>query len=183
MRDNNAIQVSTGNVRTTVDVFDATKVNNGQANQLGASYLDPVTGCKYRYVQFKATATPAIQATPAAVWWVDAAKTQVTPTKSEAYAASPSFAAGLLMPNSTDVTGLTTAKLQNNFVFIAVAGVVAGVASAAAAAGDKLMATQTDWTTTGGFGKVANGAAATDKVVAYAKAASADAVDVVVESL
>lgn len=187
------------NPRTQVDLPILTTVSVGPfpspqfPNQLGVVYYDnPVTianpngaPTKYRYVQFKGTAAPAIQARPAAVWWIDATMTTVTPTLSEGWGGQSSFA-GLLMPNSTDVSTLTTAILQANGgagVWIAVAGIVAGVASAAAAAGAQMFAAAADWATNGGFTTAAVGAATVGRQAGYAFAASPSTVYVAAESI
>lgn len=187
------VQVTTGNFRTTMDKFDANKLNNGAVNTLGCAYYDNgpqpplvanVNGVvtKYRYVRYNSTANSvAVQAAPAAVYWTDATMTTVTGKVSEALGAQ-GFPAGLLMPNSTDITGLTAALLNGNFVWIAVAGIVLAVASAAAAAGDQLFATL-DMSTTGGLSKAAVGAATTGRQFGFALAASPSTVYVAVESI
>lgn len=184
------IQISSGNVRTTLDKFDATQLNNNAQNTLGSAYWDSTVSAafpnglavKYRYVRYNSAANPAVQAAPAAVYWTDQTMTTVTGKLSEAWGSSSAFA-GLLMPNSTDFVGLTAAILNGNFVWIATAGIVLGVVSAAAAAGDQLLATQADWTTTGGFSKVAVGVAPTNRVAGYAFAASPSTVFVAAESI
>lgn len=197
---NQTVQVTTGNVRTTLDLPNTTFVgvpfpypSGVFPNYLGSTFWDNAvtvanpygTPTKYRYVRCIFTATPAIQTTPAAVWYTDSTMTAVTATLSEAWGGASSFA-GLLMPNSTDQPNLTSAILKANggaAVWIAVAGIVTGVGTAAAAAGDQLMATQADWTTTGGFSKVALGASPTNRVAGYAFAATPSTVYVSAESL
>lgn len=202
-------QISTGNVRTNIDVFDSTKIVNGAQNPLGSKYYDvgytPLSSLggtavltfpglfgspvAYRYVRYNSTANVDFQAAPAAVWWTDNTFTTVTSTLSEAFGGTtggPSYPAGLMMINTTDFPGSLTgaqlkAKVNGNFVWIVVFGLVKGVVSAAAAAGDKLMATQADWSTTGGFSKVTVSAAATSRIFGYAAAASASDVLVVCE--
>lgn len=168
-------QITTGNVRTTLDTV--------AQNELGTKWTDPVNGVAYRYVQFISTASPAAQASPAACWWTDAAHTKVCATLSECYDGKSSSAAGLFMPNTTDISGLTIATLKNKYAWVCVGGVVTAVTSPAAAAGDAIIATQADWTTTGGMGKVTDGTAPTNRVLGYAKAASADAINVVLENV
>lgn len=191
------------NPRTQVDFPILTAVSVGPfpspqlPNQLGVVYYDNAvtianpngTPTKYRYVRFVATATPAIQATPAPVWWTDATMTAVTATSAESWAGANSQAfAGFMMPNSTDVSTLTTALLKANGgagVWIAVAGIVTGVASPAAAAGDNLFASTADWATTNGFVKITAGVtvATAGKLSAIAFAASPSTVIVTAESL
>lgn len=187
------------NPRTQVDLPILTTVSVGPfpspqfPNQLGVVYYDnPVTianpngaPTKYRYLRCVFTATPAIQSTPAAVWYVDATMTTVTATIAEAWGGASSFA-GLMMPNSTDVSTLTTAILKANggaAVWVAVAGIVTGVATAAAGAGAQQFATQADWTTTGGFSTVAVGGATVGRQAAFAFAASPSTVYVNAESI
>jgi hypothetical protein len=196
---NQTVQVTTGNVRTTVD-FPNTSLGTPLPyptgvfpNPLGSTFWDNAVSTanlngqptKYRYVQFKGTLAPAIQARPAAVWWLDLTMTTVTPTLAEAWGGASSFA-GLLMPNSTDVSGLTTAQLQANggaAVWIAVGGIVTNVASPAAAAGDQLFGAAADWTANGGFTKVAVGAATVGRQVGYAFGASPSTVFLTAESI
>jgi len=168
----------------------------GFPNPLGAPYFDNAVTVanpngrttKYRYVQMKLTATPAIQTGPAAVWYTDKTMTTVTATISEAWGGLSAFA-GVLMPNSTDLTTLTTAILKNGAattgaaVWIAVAGWVDGVVSAATTAGDQLFASQADWTTTGGFARVAVGGTTIGRISGVALAATPDAVYIMAESL
>jgi len=184
-------QVTTGNVRTTMDIYDTTKPANGAQNPLGTLYyaVEAVSAANpngvptvYRYVRYNSTANPAVQANPVAVWWADATFTTVTGKLSEAWGAMGASAfAGIIMPNSTDISGLTAAKLNGNFVWIAVHGYVKAVLSAASAAGDKLMAAAADFNTTGGLTNVAVGVAATSRIAAYAAAASPSDVWVVAE--
>jgi hypothetical protein len=200
-------QVTTGNVRTSIDAFDSTKPNNGAVNPIGMKYFDSVGSLPtssggtavltfpgyfgapvaYRYVRFKGTAAPAINTGPALVWWQDATFTSVTPTKSEAIGGGNSFPAGFLMLNSTDVSTMTTAILNGggngSFVWIAVAGLVKSAVSAATAAGDKLMGGAADWATNGGSTIVTATTAATSRIAGYAVAASPADVLVVIEGL
>lgn len=184
------LQVTTGNFRTTMDVFNASAPNNGAVNSLGAALFDNASTAanpngaptKYRYVRYQSTANPAVQAAPAAVWWKDATYTVVTGVSAEAWGGASSFA-GLLMPNSTDKAGLTAAILNGNFVWIAVAGIVTGVVFAAGAAGAQLFASQADWTTTGGFSSVAVGGATVGRQAAFTFGASPNTVYVNAESI
>jgi hypothetical protein len=184
------IQVSTGNVRTALDKFDSTMPNNAARNPLGAPYFDNAVSAaapngiptKYRYVRYNSTANAAVQANPAAVWWTDNTFTTVTGTKSESWGGQSSFA-GVLMLNSTDLTTLTATILNGNYCFIAVAGYVKAVVSPAAAAGDQLFASATDWTTNGGFTKVTVGAATAGRIAAFTYGASASDVLVYAESM
>lgn len=184
------LQVTTGNFRTTMDLFDATKLNNGAVNSLGSAYFDsPSTlanpngaPTKYRYVRYNSAAnTIAVQANPVAVYWTDFTFTTVSMKVSESWGVQSGFA-GILMPNSTDFAGLTAAKLNGNFVWIAVAGVVAGVVSSAAGAGAQLFATA-DASATGGFTTATSAAATLGRISAFALAASPSSIYVNAESI
>lgn len=195
---NQTVQVTTGNVRTTVD-FPNTSLGTPLPyptgvfpNPLGSTFWDNAITVanpngqptKYRYVKYQSTANPAVQANPAAVYWTDLTMTTVSGAVAEGWGGQSSFA-GIMMPNTTDLTTLTAALLNANggaAVWIAVAGIVTGVVSAAAAAGDQLMATA-NWTATGGFTKVAVGVAPTGRVAAFAFGASPSTVYVNAESL
>ena len=207
---NQTVQVTTGNVRTTVDFPNPTVAGSGLnlvgfpnpypspafPNPLGSTFWDNAvttanpngTPTKYRYVRCVFTATPAIQAAPACVWYTDATMTSVTATLAESLTGTRSSFAGLIMPNSTDLSTLTTALLKANggaAVWIAVAGIVTGVVSDATAAGDQLFASAVDWTTAGGFGAthIAAATATTGRRAATASAASPSTVYVEAESL
>ncbi len=199
---NQTVQVTTGNVRTTVDLPNTSLANPFPyptgvfPNPLGSVFWDNVVTTanlngrptKYRYLQMKLTATPTILTGPSAVWYTDKTMTTITATKSEAWGDVSSFA-GFLMPNSTDISTLTTAILKNGAastgaaVWVAVGGWVDGAVTSATTAGDQLFATQADWTTTGGFSRVAAGGATVGRISAVALAATPDAVYVMAESL
>lgn len=158
--NSNTPQITTGNVRTAVDKFDATKpFNNGLTNPLGTVYEDqggsdgnsgtltqlPLNASAiYKYVLYKSTANPALVAQPAPVYYVDNTFTVVSGKASEAIASAAACPAGLLMPNTTDLTALTAAILNNgglgSGVWICIYGFVKGAAApAATAAGDILV--------------------------------------------
>lgn|SRR5437879_5770465 len=179
-------QVTTGNVATALDKFDSTKPNNGAQNNLGTKYYDnPTTVANpngtfvaYKYVRYNSTANAATQAAPAAVFWTDNTFTTVTSTASEslftaAAGGAANGIAGILLLTSATVTN---AQLNGNFVWIQVYGHLAGIAAPASTAkGDAILATQADWTTTGGFSRVAAGTAPTGRVAYFAETAVASA--------
>jgi len=195
---NQTIQVTTGNVRTTVD-YPNTSLGQPQPypsvvfpNYLGSTFWDNAISTanpygqptKYRYLKYLSTSNPTLLATPAPVWYTDATMTIVTGKFSES-AGGVSFFAGIMMPNTGDLSGLTAALLNANSgaaVWVAVGGIVTGVASAATTAGDMLYA-NVDWTTTGGLARVAAGGTPLGKTSAYAYAASPGTVYVNAESL
>lgn len=183
-------EISSGNVRTALDLFDATKPNNGARNPLGAKFRAAVITAAnpngapavYRYVRYNSTANSiAVQSGPAVVYYTDATFTTVTGKFSESLGLQ-SYVAGYLLLNSTDKSGLTAAILNGNFCWIAVAGFVSAAVSAATTAGDQLIATG-DMSTTGGTARIAGAAATTGRVAAYASAASPGNINVVVESI
>jgi hypothetical protein len=159
--------VNSGNVFTNIDPYIASASStqqviqqnqppypNGAYNTLGQAYLLPVNPAALstakgqgaplvvRYVRYNSTANPAPGAAPGVVYWTDETFTTVTGVFSEGNPAATgnlNSAAGILLPNSTSISGLTAAQLNSNFVFIAVSGFVAGVAvPAATAIGDSL---------------------------------------------
>jgi hypothetical protein len=88
-------------------------------------------GVVYKYVLYKSATNPALVAGPAPVYYTDATSTIVSGAAADAFPASATPAgalAGFLMPNTTDLTTLTAAILNNSSngsgVWIAVAGFV-----------------------------------------------------------
>jgi hypothetical protein len=164
-------QVSSGNVRTTVDPVSTTLGTQqgayitptfgvwGLKNPLGmviidSGGLDSVSGTTtqlpvgqvaiYKYVLYKSAANPALVAQPAPVYYTDNTYTIVSGKASEALASAASNPAGLLMPNTTDMSGLTATILNNggngSGVWICTYGFVKGAAApASTAAGDILV--------------------------------------------
>ena len=155
--------VSTGNVYTAIVTYYAspsaagqtippsqTALPNGAYNYPGQAYLLPIStfglqGQKgqgaplvVRYVRYLSTANPALVAAPAPVYWTDETFTTVSGVFSEGNfgggTGSANALAGLLLPNTTSVSGLTAATLNGNWCFIAVSGFVPGATSIAAAA-------------------------------------------------
>lgn len=199
---NQTIQVTTGNVRTTVD-FPNTSLGTPLPypsgvfpNPLGSTFWDNAitvanpngAPTKYRYVRYQSTANPAVQANPACVWYVDATMTLVTGVLAESLTGTQASFAGLMMPNTTDLPSLTAALLNANngaAVWIAVAGIVTGVVSDSAAAGNQLFASGANWAAAGGFGAahIAAATATTGRRAATAFAATPSTVYVEAESL
>lgn len=172
-------QITTGNVRTTYDPYKTTGPipPGGLPNALGTTYYDvggavgaPTSGpgnpagvsTLYKYVLYKSTTNPALVAAPAIVYYTDNTYTVVSGTLADGLTGKACDAAGLLMPNTTDVSGLTAAILNNSGngsgVWIAVGGYVKGgyIGALTIATGDYL------YGTTGNFisVNVADGAAA-----------------------
>jgi len=186
-------QISTGNPLTTVDLFDATKINNNAQNDLGIAYYHKagVTAAnpygywqKLRYVRYNSATNPAVLARPAVVYWTDEFKTTVSGTQADGFTGTSDDAAGILLPNSTSISTLTAALLNGNFVWICVGGFVPGVnAPASTAVGDWLYGTSGNWT----LFRIAYhvGTVTPDKYVAHARSAvasNAADMDIVLES-
>ena len=180
MYANRLINVSTGNPATVLDKYDSTVLANNARNPLGTKHYDPAIPFKaWRYVRYQSTANVAVQAGPAVVWWTDNTYTTVTSTVASE-AMSRSQVAGILAMSTAaasgplaGLTGAAAATLLNgNFVFVQVCGHLAGCLVAALTdVGDYGFATQANWGTTGGFSRVQEGLAITDRPVFFAETA------------
>jgi hypothetical protein len=198
---------STGNPYTTIDTYYATStVNqtvpptqaaypNGALAWPGEAYLAPVTtfgllGQKgqgaplvLRYVRYNSTANPALLAYPAPVCWTDETFQTVSGVFSEGNPSGTgnlnSFA-GLLLVNTTSVSGLTAAALNGNWVWIATSGYVPGAyVPAATAIGDSLTMSSGNFTLT----RTASGTAPISKRILQALTAiSSGNADVLVDT-
>jgi len=183
---NQEAQVTTGNVRTTQDLYDSTalptgpqiissvQVSKGAKNTLGQAYYeyDATSGfwTKYRYCTFSSSDTTAVIAYPAPVFWVDEYNSVVTGLMSESITTTQQSIAGWMMPNTTDLTTLTLANLKTSFVWVAVGGFVKNAASAASVTlGDWLIGSSGAWVPV----RVASGTASGYRLAAYATAAVA----------
>jgi len=130
------MEVSTGNVATVRDAFDATKARNGAKNPLGkAFYVEDSSGriLKYRYVQYNPTAAVTLTLNtnvPGIVFWKDNAHTIVTPTMSEGITTKANNVAGYL---------LNASVLDTEYCFIQVAGYLSNAVVAASTAIDDVM--------------------------------------------
>jgi len=175
-------QITTGNVRTTIDPRDTTFPNNKAVNPLGEKYYDnPVlvvgelsgSPVAYRYVRYNSTTNAAWLAEPAPVYWVDAAHTTVTGTFSEGLTATSADIAGYAMPNTTDLSQFTGAQLatavNGNFIWIQVFGRILGAfAPGSTAVGDLLIGATGNFTSA----RIANHATQTaDTPLAWATTA------------
>lgn len=174
-------QVTTGNFRTTIDIavsgYAGYPNNPGQRNPLGAAYYDSTGSLsnpwgvpgKYRYVQYSSTSNPALTnlTAPAPCYWTDNTYTVVSPVSSEGVAGI-NLVAGLIMPNTTAISGLTNTQLNGNFIWICVGGFVSGVIGiTSAAAGDALIGSATNFAPA----RVAAGTAPTNRVIGWATSA------------
>jgi hypothetical protein len=128
------VRISSGNVTTTLDA--------SARNTLGCIYSPPppttaVTSAKgygaqpvFKYVYYNSTANPAPVAAPAPVYWTDESFTTVTGVTTEAYSAGTGVTgvaiAGYLMPNTTALSTLTAAQLNQSYVWIQIGGLLVG---------------------------------------------------------
>ena len=165
-------EVSTGNVATVNDAYQAYPATTGAPNNYLAAQngaLNPLSSClylgdtsgrrtKYRYVRLNCTAPPVFIVGP--VYWKDNTFTVVTALSSEALYGINAFAGVLLNVNATN----------GNYVFIQTFGHLAGVVVAAStAAGDAVIpASGTQL-----FGRTAANTAPTNIVAAWAETAIA----------
>lgn len=130
---NQLIQIDSGNARTyfyNSSLGIALYAGLGENQVLGQRFFAVTnatptnpSGCPaiYMLVQYASTAKPAPVAGPAPVYWTDNTFTTVTGVFTEALLAANGVA-GYLMPNTTDITGLTAAMLQGAQVLIQVGG-------------------------------------------------------------
>ena len=128
---NQLLQIDTGNPRTYLyHPGTGPWAGLGENQVLGQRYADVVgvsaanpSGAPaiYILVKYKSTGKPAPVAGPAPVYWVDNTFTTVTGVESEALLGL-SGAAGYLMPNTTDISGLTDAMLESSLCLIQVGG-------------------------------------------------------------
>lgn len=191
-------QITTGNFRTTVDPFvtgyAGYPTNPGNRAIPGAAYYDSGGASstattatpfdnefgrpgKYRYVRYYDSAATALtnMTAPVPVYWVDANYTTVTPLYSQSITGTINSVAGILMVNTTDISGLVIANattsqtaLNGNFVWICVGGYVSGaIGAASTAAGDAVIGASTIFTA----GKVTAGTAPTNRVIGWAQSA------------
>lgn len=191
-------QVTTGNFRTTVDQFVSGYTgypgNPGARAIPGSSYYDS-TGSftavttatpygnefgppgKYRYVRYYSTSNPALTGltAPAPVYWVDTTYTTVTPLYSESVTGGINALAGVLMVNTTSISGLVNAnpttgqtQLQGNFVWICVGGLVTGALGVTSTAADDAIIGATASFT---VARVAAGTPPTNHILGWAQSA------------
>lgn len=126
------VRISNGdNVLTTLDA--------AARNPVGCIYSPPAgmglplstvgLGAQpvYKYVYYNSTTNPAPVAAPAPVYYTDESFTTVSGNAAEAFfTTSGACIAGYLMPNTTAISGLTAAQLNQSYCFIQVGGLLAG---------------------------------------------------------
>jgi hypothetical protein len=149
------------NFLTQVDSSTVPAPGSQPKNVLGTLYSPPIApgistqngqGAPpvYKYVQYNSTANPAVVAAPAPVYWKDETFTIVTAVFSESLTASAASIAGYLGPNSTSISGFTAALLNTNYVWIQVAGFLAGAyaPTTGGAVGSTIQGVTGNWTST-----------------------------------
>ncbi len=117
--------------------------NTSAANAFGAPAI-------FMLVQYKSTANPAPVAAPAPVYWTDNTFTVVSGVESEGIV-TPQGIAGYLMPNTTDISGLTATQLNGSLCLIQVAGYLKGAYGPTAGspgAGVWIVGTSGNWAST-----------------------------------
>jgi len=164
---NQLIQIDTGKARTYLFNANVSPIsvyaNLGEIQVPGQRYFSLVNATAanpygapaiYELVYYKSTAQPAPVAAPAPVWWTDETFTTVTGVYSESFGGLSQMAAGYLMPNTTDLTGLTAALLQGALLLIQVAGLLPGgyAPTTTPGAGNWITGSAGNWTSTGGAG-------------------------------
>jgi len=80
-----------------------------------------------KYVLYLSTTNPAPVAAPAPVYYTDESFSTVSGNAAEAFfTTAGACIAGYLMPNTTSISGLTAAQLNNSFCFIQIGGLLVG---------------------------------------------------------
>lgn len=128
------VRITTGSFFTTLDPGTA-----APKNTLGTVYSPPVsatlatTSAGYaaqpvvKYVLYNSTTNPTPVAGSAPVYYTDASFTTVSGNAAEAFITANGIClAGYLMPNTTSISGLTAAQLNNSFCFIQIGGFLTG---------------------------------------------------------
>lgn len=141
-----------GNPYTYIGAYNAAQYNNGAIHPLGlvaqvplnpaalASAKGKGSWLTIKYVRYNSTANPAVVAGPAPVYWTDETFTTVSGAASEGFGGAGSVA-GVLLANSTSISGFTNTQLNGNYVWIGLTGFIpACVAPASTAAGDLIVA-------------------------------------------
>lgn len=170
-------QISSGDPRTTIDAYDTTKANNNAQNELAEAYYykagvsasNPAGYWqKLRYVRFNAANNAATVTGPAVVYWTDEARTTVSGNASDGFTVTAADSAGILLVcnnSSIGISGLTNTKLNGNYVWICVGGLVPSVVCAnSTAVGDYLTGGSGNFS----LGRIASGGNATNAVVGIA---------------
>ena len=160
---NQLLQIDTGKVRTYLYNSSISPIavyaGLGENQVLGQRYFG-VTNTSpsnafgspaiFVLVQYQSTANPAPVAAPAPVYWTDDTYTKVSGVAAEALV-NPQTIAGYLMPNTTDISGLTATQLNGSLCLIQVAGYLKGAYGPTAGspgAGVWIVGTSGNWAST-----------------------------------
>ena len=163
---NQLLQIDTGKVRT--DLYNpsispiAIYAGLGENQVLGQRYFGVTNTTPanafgapaiFMLVQYKSTANPAPVAAPAPVYWTDETFTTVSGVNSEGFVTGQTVA-GYLMPNTTDISGLTATMLNGAQCLIQVAGYLKGAyaPTTGGGAGQFISGTAGSWTSTASAG-------------------------------
>lgn len=171
-------KITSGNVRTSYDPI-ATSISSiqgylsgptfgqyGLACPLGTVFDDqggpdsvsgtltqlPLwVGARYKYVLYKSTTNPALVAQPGLVYYTDETQTVVSGAIADGATATASSLAGVMMINTTDLSTITAAILNNSGngsgIWICIGGFVKGCTSITSTAlGDALVGSSTAFT-------------------------------------
>lgn len=171
-------QISSGDPRTTLDLYDATKPANDAQNELGEAYYYKAGVSasnpygywqKLRYVRFNAANNAAVVTGPAAVYWTDEARTTVSGNSSDGFTGTLADVAGILLTcNNATIgrSGLNNSTLNGNFVWICVGGLVPScVVPNSTAVGDWLIGLAGNFS----MNRIAAGNASTYPAVGFAQ--------------
>ena len=158
---NQLLQIDTGKVRTNLYIPGTGPwAGLGENQVLGQRYFGVTAASAanpsgspaiFMLVEYTSLGKPAPVAGPAPVYWVDNTFTTVTGVESEALLGL-SGAAGYLMPNTTDISGLTDAMLEGAQCIIQVAGYLKGAyapTGGTAGVGNLIVAAAGNWVTNG----------------------------------
>ena len=160
---NQLLQIDTGKVRTYLynqsGAF-APWAGLGENQVLGQRYFGVANSSAvnpsgapaiFMLVKYQSTGKPAPVAGPAPVYWVDETYTTVTGVTSEALC-TLNGAAGYLMPNTTDIPGLTDAMLEGSLCLIQIGGQLSGAygpTGGTAGVGNLIVPIAGNWTSQG----------------------------------
>ena len=123
------VRISTGNVQTVLDSVARNPVGSiySPPANLGAPLSTKGLGAQpvYKYLYYNSTTNPAVVAGPAPVYYTDETFTTVSGNAAEAFiTVNGCCLAGYLMPNTTDISGLTAAELITSYVFVQIGGLL-----------------------------------------------------------
>jgi len=152
------VRITSGNVQTTLDSVAKNPVGSiySPPANLGAPLSTKGLGAQpvYKYVYYNSTANPAPVAAPAPVYYTDESFTTVSGNAAEAYFTTlGACIAGYIMPNTTALSTLTAAQLNQSYLFMQIGGLLVGAyaptTTTAAAPGNAIVGSTTgNWAST-----------------------------------